>query len=109
MSDNTVENLLMHYGKKGMKWGVRTSKSRPLSSDAKAAKSAYAKAQRQGVSSLTNDQLKTLNTRLQLERQYKDLNPATRSKGAKFVSRHLTQIAGMAISAAATRHLIRRI
>jgi len=90
-------NLLTHTGVLGMRWGVRKGKLKahfkrsieqkygpriPKSQDHLAAKALKKKK----LSQMSNDELKKLNTRLQLERQYKDLNKSNTSSGKKFIS-----------------------
>ena len=50
------------------------------------------------VSKLSNDELRTAITRLQLEKQYKDLNNASVGKGKRFVKDLLTRVVGMGIN-----------
>lgn len=86
-----MDNLeLYHHGVKGMKWGVR--KSRPSSSSSRStwkrkrktqarAKVQKPKAKRKKVSQMTEAELNERIKRLELEKKYKDLDPATvRSK-----------------------------
>lgn len=71
------KNYLAHYGVPGMKWGVRR-KSRTPSAD-----SARVKAiRKKKVYEMSNDEIRDANNRLQLERQYKDLNKKKRAKKA---------------------------
>lgn len=80
---------LTHFGVKGMRWGVRKKQEpvstgvakTPMSSDAALANRITAKAQKSGISSLSNAELLALSQRLQLERQYSSLTalPATKS------------------------------
>jgi len=81
-----MTNNLKHYGIKGMQWGVRRKRSsktgRVESEDSRSAKSLRKKK----LSEMSNDELRKLNTRLQLERQYKDLTKKDTSKAQKFVS-----------------------
>lgn len=117
MSD-TVDDILAHYGTKGMKWGVRkadkffgtkTIPAKPKSSDAKKADQALAKAKSKGTKALSNDELKLLNERLRLEQQFSQMNPNTKSRGKKFIAQELRKVGGMAIAAAASKHLIKRV
>lgn len=81
------------YGTKGMRWGVR--KDRP-STSGDAAKAAVLKTQarKSGVKTLSNDDLKELNKRLELETKYKtwaEKNPTLAQQAKKFVVAKLTE------------------
>jgi hypothetical protein len=74
-----AENFLAHYGKKGMRWGVRKGRS----SDRPAGERARVKYTKAGHK-LTDEQLQTRIKRLEMEKKYNDLrNPNKRGK--KFV------------------------
>jgi hypothetical protein len=104
-----VESYLSHFGVKGMRWGVRRSGSsgggsrpssgsagmhhpslnapRPrLSSDAATAKALSGVVKTHGTQALSNKDLQTLVTRMNLEKQFTSLNPQTVSAGRKFTS-----------------------
>ncbi len=57
-----IDNILEHYGTKGMKWGVR-----------KKSGSGKKKSAKQTVKTLTNKELKKRVDRLNMEKQYVDL------------------------------------
>lgn len=96
-SDNPEDYELAHYGIKGMKWGIRrktnsdglvikgSAPEKEYSSDAATAKASREKAQSKGVQSLTNDELKALNERMNLEQNYDRLNPAPVKKGRDYI------------------------
>lgn len=115
MTNDVVEDFLEHHGVKGMKWGVR--KERPSSvtvsvvgkqlkttggynnkttKDAANAAISRRKAQISGTRSLSDKQLKQLVNRMNLEKQYSQLNPSTVQKGHDFVK------AGLALTATAS-------
>lgn len=76
---------LAHYGVRGMRWGI-TKKSG--SGKRKQASDDHANARvlkKQKTKNLTNDELKTLTKRLQLETSYKRLDPGVVEKGLKVV------------------------
>lgn len=93
---STVDNVLAHYGRKGMKWGVRRSNaelgssslsSKDQSDDFKQALTARSKS----ASSLSNGEMQSLITRMDLEKKYKAAMatvPATTrvSKAKKFTT-----------------------
>lgn len=100
---------LNHYGVKGMRWGHRTDHSGPVttavvqkrpggpvriktaqgaglkpSSDAVKAATFRQQAKKSGTQSLSNEQLQSLVTRMNLEKQYANLNPPPAAK--KFIA-----------------------
>ena len=84
-----TENELYHYGIKGMKWGVRKSRSRTGSSRKKRsktdgwsddAKEAY-RINKKKVNQMSNAELRKVNERRNLERNYKQLNPNAVKRG----------------------------
>ena len=92
------ELYLQHHGIKGMHWGIRrfqnadgsltsAGRKRYLDNWSEDAKIAH-ELKRKKVSEMTNTELKKLNERRNLEKQYKDLNP---SKVTKIIK---TMVAG---------------
>lgn len=90
-----MENFLQHYGILGMKWGVRRSrkelererKQRNASEDSKKA----AKNKKRDISELSNEELRELNNRMQLERQYRDLTKSEIGPGKRFAQEVLRE------------------
>lgn len=83
------DNILAHYGVKGMRWGRRKDRGRvhsrkksTLSDDAKK----YAQLRKKKPSQLSNRQLKTLNTRSELLSKNKQFNPSILTQGQKKVA-----------------------
>lgn len=110
--EETVDDVLAHYGVKGMRWGVRKrsgdsgpvektpvvvkvkpgagfrvsgGKGQPVSEDAIKAAIARQKAKESGPHALSNQEMKLLVDRMNLEAQYTKLNPATASKGREYM------------------------
>ena len=83
-----MENDICHFGIKGMKWGVRRyqNKDGSLTSDGKARYSDDYKRAHSGksVKEMSDTELRTVNNRLQMERQYTQMTKKT-SKGKKIV------------------------
>jgi len=73
----SVEEFLSHHGVKGQKWGIRNAHIRKLSPEHKQAM----KLREKHLSELTNQELRTLNDRLNLETNYNRLNPNLIRKG----------------------------
>lgn len=76
-----MTNDLKHVGVLGMHWGVHKSQStsHPDHVVAKALK-------KKKLHELSNEELKKLTTRLQLEKQFKDLSKGNVSAGKKFLT-----------------------
>jgi hypothetical protein len=99
MGDRTVEGILAHFGVKGMRWGVRRSRSQldGGSDDHKNAVAARTKAKKGGTKSLSNKELQDLINRMNLEQQYKRVVPPSAGKrilsgGARFAGEVLAGV-----------------
>lgn len=90
-----VINTLRHYGVSGMKWGTRGARSNTSSSDHRTASSIRKKKLRE----MSNDEIKTIATRIRLEKDYKSLNPSTVARGAKAIDTILSSIGKVAAAA----------
>jgi len=89
------DDILAHYGIKGMRWGVRRANpsGQPSpSSDHDTAKAAKQKVKAGGIKSLTNDELKTYLERMDLEKRYKKSNPTAKDETTKFIKDTLLQV-----------------
>jgi hypothetical protein len=101
-----VEELL-HYGVRGMRWGVRRSRTptgvtvsqkgrkrlkavggenQPASSDAVTTKGLGQRAKKSGYQSLTNDELKAYTNRLNLEANAKRLDYQNKPAAQRFIT-----------------------
>ena len=100
---DTVDEILAHYGVKGMRWGVRTKsgsdsstaapkKPKTYSSDADKASALGKQAKKQGAQSLSNDEMSLLIRRMQLDSQYSQLSAKQKSKGAQKALQILDQV-----------------
>lgn len=114
----SVDDVLAHYGVKGMKWGVRKSrkgKPSPASEDATKAAGHRKTVKTSGTKALSNKELQELVTRMNLEAQYSTLtrnsgNVAKIEKGLK-VAKTLTAAGTLAVTIgkAATSPTTKRI
>lgn len=114
---------LLHYGVKGMRWGVRRSRTpvavtvsqkgrkrlkavggqrHPASSDAVSAKTLGRVAKKSGYQALSDDQLRSYNNRLNLEANARRLDYQNRSVISKFISAVLSDSGKNNVSDAAS-------
>lgn len=106
-TSEVVDNILAHYGVRGMRWGVRRKatvnaqeivvsdrrkklktsggKGLPAHSDAVRARTVGQKAKGSGLKALSNDELSELQRRLNLEQSVKRLQYNDASPPKKFV------------------------
>ena len=91
-------NELKHHGVKGMKWGVRRSQAKLDRIAKKAAKKGWsddaksaAEIKTKRLYQMSNTELKKLNERTRLEKEYKNLNEQKKMAGEKFVSNLLKE------------------
>jgi hypothetical protein len=80
----TGEEVLAHYGVRGMKWGVRRSAAERRASRGDRKSEDYKETvslRGKRSSELSNNQLKKVNERLNLEQNYHRLNPSTMKRG----------------------------
>lgn len=89
LKDNQNRELIMsdvieHYGVRGMRWGVRRARRvhETASTDAKTASNAYAKLKKHGIHTLSNNEIRSIVERMNLERQYSSIAPQSKSKRA---------------------------
>lgn len=97
---DTLEDVLEHYGIRGMKWGVRRSRAQI---DADSADKAVTRAlneqvkkNRGSTDSLSNTELQQVITRMNLEQQYSNLTAKegvkSKSKGEQWVMKRIENI-----------------
>lgn len=82
-----VDNILAHFGVKGQKWGVRRSQK---SLDRAAGRN------ENDPRFMSDAELRSRLSRMQMEKQYKELTkapPTVSQKGAKFVGKIMTKVA----------------
>ena len=100
--DQTLDDILAHYGVKGMKWGVRrrrddgggksSAPKHKVSDDAQAAKDFKTRAKSGGTDTLSNKELQHLVNRMNLEQQYSRLKKGNPNPGAKFAKELLVGV-----------------
>jgi hypothetical protein len=77
-----VEEFIAHHGVKGMKWGVRKSRSSISKNPASEDHSEVSALKKKKKHELSDKQLERVNKRLNLEKNYNKLNPTTIKRGA---------------------------
>lgn len=111
---NPVENVLVHFGVKGMKWGQR-KKDNPASSDSAAKTTTKTAVKKKGVHTVSNADLQAAIRRMQLEQDFKRLSVNEKPAIQRWVASTLLEmgkrevqqrvakkVAGAAIKKAAT-------
>ena len=78
---NQIDKTLEHFGIPGMRWGVRRGAAQTGKGSADYQQSRALK--KKGMKNLSTAELRTLNDRIQQERNYKNLNPNAIQKGQK--------------------------
>lgn len=109
MDNDTVEKILEHYGIKGMKWGIRRKRgpSGRVSSDYSRSRGLLKKK----ISQLSDDDLQSLNKRLEMERKLRQVDPRISAEGKRQVGKFMTTfgagllggVAGAAATASAAK------
>lgn len=96
--DRAVEEFISHYGKKGMRWGVRKARttSNPHRQGAESKRTEDLR--RRDPKTLTNRQLAEVNNRLNLEQNFGKLNPSMVSRGTAKATAILATV-GIAVTA----------
>ena len=99
------KNILNHAGIKGMKWGVRRYQNKDGSLTPEGRKrysEDYLRAHdKKSIKSMSNKELMDRNKRLQMEKQYKDLNRKT-NVGKKAINAYIAGAGTITAAAAAT-------
>ena len=79
-SNKKVEDFLSHFGVLGMKWGIRKDRRRGLKTREVTKKQEEKKAKPKTVKEFSDEELKQLVNRLNLESQYVKLMPKTKKQ-----------------------------
>lgn len=87
-----VDDILAHFGVKGMKWGVHRKPKLPASNDAQKSLDIRAKAKQGKARALTNEELRTAIERMNLEQQFKRLAVNERPPVQRWVASTLLEI-----------------
>jgi hypothetical protein len=90
-SDFTSDDVLAHYGVKGMHWGQR-KKNNPASSDSASATKTKTVAKKQGLHTVSNAELQAAIRRMQLEQDFKRLKVNEQAPIKRWVASTLLEI-----------------
>jgi uncharacterized Fe-S cluster-containing MiaB family protein len=88
----TAEDILTHFGVKGMKWGVHRKKSNPASSDSAASTKTRMTAKKKGVHTVSNNELQAAIRRMQLEQDFKRLSVNEKSAATRWIASTLLEV-----------------
>jgi hypothetical protein len=110
----TADDVLAHYGIRGMKWGRRRTRaqidSSPDAPEHTRARTLQTVAKTAGTRKLSNKDLQDLTSRLNLEQQYSRLTSNDKNKnmvatGAKWFGGKILKIGDMAVDEVAKAHV----
>lgn len=91
----TVDDFLEHYGKKGMRWGVRNARSSTSSGKSKKGPN---------VKNMSDQELRDVVKRMQLEQQYSSLTKgSSSSRNKRIASAGAAFVGGIALNVARTQ------
>jgi RimJ/RimL family protein N-acetyltransferase len=88
---DAVEDILAHYGVKGMHWGQR-KKNNPASTDSASATKTKTAAKKQGLHTVSNAELQAAIRRMQLEQDFKRLKVNEQAPIKRWVASTLLEI-----------------
>lgn len=94
----SVDDFFAHYGVKGMHWGSRKKKN-PASADAATKIATKKTVKKQGVHTVSNQDLQAAIRRMQLEQDFKRLSTNEKSVAARWVSSTLQDIGRQQVNA----------
>lgn len=97
----SVEDVLAHFGIKGMKWGRK--KARPLSTEAKTKATVKAKVKKDKVGSVSNAQLQKAIERMRLEQDFKRLAVNEKSGVSRWIASTMMEIGKREVQAFAAK------
>lgn len=100
----TLEDVLAHFGIRGMKWGVRKKKL-PVSRDAGFKAGIKNQVRREKVASVSNQDLQRAIERMRLEQDFKRLAINEKSGISRWIASTLTEIGKREVQAYAAKKL----
>jgi|SRR5690606_1596657 len=100
-----MSDTLIHFGIKGMKWGVR----RKRGTDGRVKGSSGPPRGKNAISKMSDSELRQHINRLQLERQYSQLNPTRVDSGRRAVSKWATNMSMQIVNQQVSKYANRGI
>lgn len=102
---DVVDDFLMHFGVKGMRWGVRKNKPHPVSADARQKQNIKDKVKQTKIASVSNTDLQAAIRRMQLEQDFKRLKVNEQNGVTRWLSSTLLEIGKREVQAQAGKQI----
>lgn len=115
LKHDSVDDYISHYGVRGMKWGVRKSRTtpsvttHPTSEDYANVATIKTTAKTHGTQALSNKQLQEAITRMNLEKQFNTLSNGTKNKGSAWAQKFLIDFGKQQVQQAANKYAAQKI
>jgi RimJ/RimL family protein N-acetyltransferase len=107
--EDPVEEFLVHFGVKGMRWGRRKKETGPASADAARKIVVKSKIKEGGLQTVSNKDLQDAINRMNLEQQFKRLSVNEKPAVGRFISSTLMEIGKREVQAKIAKTIAKKL